>query len=138
MKYQNLKNKLQSVWLLLFVICLFAGTAQAQFNKFEIVAIDSADSNLVYDLGTRKLAAVIMPATVTATTFTVYTTDDTTGTETWYPVYYDDAALTIAATDGKMVGVKPVAVNQLMRYLKLVGNVKEADDRSLKIVWTNF
>lgn len=127
-------------FLALFIVhcTLLIGTAQAQFNKFTIATIDSADSNVVVDLGTRKLAAVIMPSTVTAATFTVYTTDDTTGTETWYPVYYDDAQLTITATDGKMIGVKPAAVNQLMRYLKLVGDVKEADERTLKIVWTNF
>ena len=116
----------------------FAPSSFAQFNKFITSTIAINDSNCVFDLGTRKLAAVIMPATVTAATFTVYTTDDTIGTETWYPVYYEDAALTVTATDGKMIGLKPVAVNQLMRFVRLVGNVKEAAARTLKIVWTNF
>lgn len=131
-----MKNSKVLIFLLLSFI--FISTAEAQFNRTIDATIAINDSNCVFDLGTRKLAAVIMPATVTAATFAVQTTDDTTGTETWYPVYYDGSAVTITATDGKMMGVPPVQINQLMRYVRLVGNVKEAAARTLKIVWTNF
>lgn len=121
-----------------FVMTACVQSNYAQFNTTVTAAIDSADSlSAVVDLGTHKLAAVIFPSTITAASFVILTAKDTAAAS-FKVVQYDGTDLSITGSDGKQNGLKPVEVNQLLRYIKIRGASAEADSRIITFVLTNF
>lgn len=121
-----------------FVLTAFVQLSYAQFNITTTATIDSADSlSTVVDLGTHKLAAVIFPSTITAASFVILTAKDTAAAS-FKVVQYDGTDISLIGSDGKQNGLKPVEVNQLLRYVKVRGASAEADDRTITFVLTNF
>jgi len=124
--------------LLLTAYCLMP-TAYGQFNFIHtgVDTISASDSTFTVDSKGYKLAAVIMPSTVTADTFTVLTS--ATNVDSLFKVVnYENANLIVVGADGKQCGVSPDKVNQLLRYIRFRGNVKEAAKRTMYVVFTNF
>jgi hypothetical protein len=111
----------------------------SQFNFIHtgVDTISASDSTFTVDSKGYKLAAVIMPSTVTADTFTVLTS--ATNVDSLYKVVnYENANLIVVGADGKQCGVSPDKVNQLLRYIRFRGNIKEAAKRTMYVVFTNF
>lgn len=106
-------------------------------NPFIITsAIDSTASvGTIVDLHGYKLLAVRFPSTFTGATVTIQTSYDSTNFKT---VQYDGADVSLTASDGKQCGIKPVEVNQLLRYIRIVSATAEADDRVIEIVVGRF
>lgn len=128
---------MKKIILMLVVVFVLAGSGLAQFNIAEADTISASDSIATYDLRHLKLAAIIMDTAMTATTFTIYTSDENVDT-TYKAVQYDGSDITLTVTADKQCGLKPVAINQLMRYVKIVGDASEAIKRNIKWVTTSF
>ena len=129
------------IFLILFTSCFLlltsSGFSQFNFIHTGVDTISANDSTFTVDSKGYKLAAVIMPSTVTAATFTILTSA-TNVDSTFKVVNYEDTDLTITAADGEQCGVAPNKVNQLLRYVKFRGNVKEAAKRTMYVIFTNF
>lgn len=138
---EKLKSKGQrakSIAFLMLFFLIFSFNSLAQFNIAEQDTISNADSVATYDLQDYKLAGIILPATVTATTFTLLTADVDTAYSGYKVVQYDGSDVTITASDGKYCMIKPVQSNGLLRYVMIRGNVKEAAKRTFYWVKTRF
>lgn len=125
------------VLLLTAYFLLPATFAQFNFIHTGVDTISANDSVFTVDSKGYKLAAIIMPSTVTATSFTILTSASNVDS-TFKVVNYEDTDLTITAADGEQCGVAPTKVNQLLRYIRFRGDVKEDAKRTMYTVFTNF
>ncbi len=112
----KVKCQMSKIFLIALCALLFAPNAFSQFNfiSTSVDTISANDSTYKVDTKGYKLAALILPATVTATKFTILTS--ATNVDSMFKVVeYDGAEVEITASDGKQCGVAPVKVNQQLR-----------------------
>jgi len=127
---------------LIVLLALLAGINYAQFPDSIAVTIDSLGVNSsIADLNGEKLLSVGFPATVTSDTFFVQTRQTTTGA--WQNVYYTGSTgsktrLIILTQASSLVSFHPDQTFHILRYVRIVADDAEADDRTLTVYKGNY
>lgn len=81
-------------------------------------------------LSSYTLAGVQFPSSMTGTSLTIYTSNDT-ASASFKQVMYEGSAVTISVTADKYNQIQPSKVYGLLRYIKLVSSSSEASSRTL-------
>lgn len=138
-KIKEQSSKIKVLVFILLSLIFAAGTASAQFNIPSNLAIDSAGTqSAVYDLGSKRLGMIKFPAAMTSDTVFIQTSSDTASANFTDVYVLSSAGAKIRAHI--LVDLNDYVVIPkdwtfgLMRYIKIIPDDPEGDDRILVIV----
>lgn len=114
----------------ILILLLLVSSVFAQKYTLTTTIASGQTTTPAIQLSSYTLAGVQFPSSMTGTSLTIYTSNDT-ASASFKQVMYEGSAVTISVTADKYNQIQPSKVYGLLRYIKLVSSSTEASSRTL-------